>query len=52
MKAHTFVTWKFCKFGYMNRGKDSWQILLGIVIISRMPGDSRAVQEWNAARAK
>jgi uncharacterized membrane protein len=50
MKAHTFFTWKFCRFGWHYRGKDFWQILLGVVIISRMPGNSAAVMEYRASK--
>lgn len=50
MKAHTFFTWKLCRFGYMYRGENFWQLLLGIVIISRMPADSRAVKEYWASK--
>ena len=49
MKAKTFVTWKLTNFGYMKRGKNFWQLRLGIVIVSRMPADSKAVQDWRAS---
>ena len=51
MKAHTFITWTLCKFSYMYRGEDFWQLNLGIVRISRMPADSKAVRDYWASKS-
>ncbi len=50
--AKTFVTWKWrwMGFNWMNRGTDFWQLVLGFVLISRMPGESKSVKVWHESK--